>query len=165
MTADPRFRVPLVMLAALLLHTVVAGPLQLAGARPEIMLLVPITAALAGGPERGAALGFVAGLLSDIFLNSPFGLTSLVYTLVGHGVGVLRDSMLAFSGPLRLMAVAAASAIGVVLWACVAWALGRPVVVDRLLWVVVVVAGVNTLLAPAGSRAMAWALANSSNPQ
>ena len=37
------------------------------------------------GSERGAVVGFVAGLLTDLFLQTPMGLSALTYSVVGFG--------------------------------------------------------------------------------
>ncbi len=58
------------------------------------MVLVVICAGLTGGTEAGAWVGFWAGLLYDMFLTTPVGLSALTYCLVGAGVGALRSSVL-----------------------------------------------------------------------
>ena len=49
------------------------------GSPPDLMLALAVAAGLAGGPERGAWVGFAAGLLADCFLQTPLGLSALVY--------------------------------------------------------------------------------------
>ena len=53
---------------------------------PDIMVLLPIVAGIIGGPARGATIGFGTGLVSDLFLPTPFGLSALVGCLLGFGV-------------------------------------------------------------------------------
>src|SRR5205807_513217 len=62
--------------------------------RPDAMLLVAVLAGLVAGPEKGAVTGFVAGLLADLTLQTPFGLSALVLSLVGFGVGMLQTGIL-----------------------------------------------------------------------
>ena len=72
--------------------------------RPDAMLLLTIVSALIAGPERGAVLGFAAGVLVDLTLQTPFGLSALVLCLVGFAVGQLQAAILrsAWSIPHRV---------------------------------------------------------------
>ena len=83
----PAVRVPPVLLLAVVLHTAVFPQLRLFGVAADVMLLLTISTGIVGGPERGATMGFVAGLLADCFLQTPFGLTALTYCMVGWFVG------------------------------------------------------------------------------
>jgi len=65
---DPRLRLPLMLIAALLLQTSVLVRLRVFGVMPDFMLLVAVAAGLTAGPSRGAALGFTAGMVIDLFL-------------------------------------------------------------------------------------------------
>ncbi|HET6951467.1 MAG TPA: rod shape-determining protein MreD [Acidimicrobiales bacterium] len=78
-----------VLVAALVLQVSVVADLRVAGAIGDLLLVVVVAAAVTGGAERGAAYGFAAGLLYDLAVETPFGLTALTYTLVGLGVGAL----------------------------------------------------------------------------
>ena len=60
-----------------------------AGAIGDLVLVVVVAAGITGGADRGATYGFVAGLLFDLLVDTPFGLTALTYALVGYGVGVV----------------------------------------------------------------------------
>ena len=62
--------------------------LRVGGVHPDIMILLPIVAGIVGGPGRGASMGFGAGLVADLFLPTPFGLSALVGCLIGFAVGV-----------------------------------------------------------------------------
>ena len=81
-------RAALVVLAALLLQVSLAADLRVAGAIGDLVLVVVVAAALTGGADRGATYGFAAGLLFDLVVDAPFGLTPLTYALVGYGVGL-----------------------------------------------------------------------------
>ena len=82
MRSDPRLRLPIMMLVALLLQTTVLNRLRLFGVMPDFMLLVAGAGGITAGPTRGAALGFSSGMLIDLFLPTPLGLSALVFTLV-----------------------------------------------------------------------------------
>ena len=88
MTARDAARVVLVVLLFVTVQETLMLDLRVGGVHPDIMVLLPIVAGIAGGPARGATMGFGAGLVADLFLPTPFGLSALVGSLVGFGVGV-----------------------------------------------------------------------------
>ena len=55
---------------------------------PDFMMLLAVCAGFVAGPDKGAVVGFAAGLVSDLFLQStPFGLSALAACLAGFVVG------------------------------------------------------------------------------
>jgi rod shape-determining protein MreD len=122
------------------------------------MLLMGIAAGLAAGPDRGAAVGFGAGVAFDLLLPTPLGLSALVYTVVGYGAGMFGGSVVRASWWMPMVIAAAASATGVILYALVGQVLGQATLSGPpLLGIVAVVTAVNTVLAPLVVRAMRWA--------
>jgi rod shape-determining protein MreD len=63
------------------------------GAGPDLVLLVVVALALAGGPMAGVLTGFLAGLALDVAPpGSHFvGQSALVFCLVGYSCGLLAD--------------------------------------------------------------------------
>lgn len=159
MTTDPRFRVPLMLLVTVVLHTAVLSRLRVAGVMPDLMLLVAVAAGVAAGPARGAVIAFCGGMALDVFLLTPMGLSALVYCLVAYAVGVAHEGVLRTSWYIPVLTVFVASAGGVLLYAVVAWMLGQPTLNARLLVIVTVVAVVNAILAPPVIRLVRWSLA------
>ena len=88
MSARATLRVALVALLLLLLQSTVLLSLRVGGVHPDIVWLLPITAALLAGPETGAIVGFWTGLAFDLVLPTPFGLSALVGCLLGFSIGV-----------------------------------------------------------------------------
>ena len=86
-------RTGVVLVSALLLQVAVLPWLTIAGAQFDVMVLVGIAAGLTGGPERGARVGFVAGLMWDPVVAGPLGLSALVYALAGYFVGSAQRSV------------------------------------------------------------------------
>ena len=155
-----RVKVALLLLAALVLQQTLFASIRLADVYPQLMLLVAVAAAIAGGPERGAAVGFVSGLLNDVFLRTPLGLTALTFTLVAFVVGLVQSSVIRSSWWIPPVTAFVASAAGVLLYAVLAAIVGRSEFVrPRLLVVAAVVALVNAVLAPPVVKAMSWAMA------
>jgi rod shape-determining protein MreD len=153
-------RAPALMLLFLILQFTLLDGVEVAGFRPDLMLLVPIVVGLAVGSEAGAVSGFAAGLTVDLFLQTPLGLSALSYCLVGFAVGTLQTSVLRAAWWIAPAIAAAGSVVGVLLFAMVAATVGeagtfRPAIVGAA----VVVAAVNGLLAPPALRAWRWAMA------
>lgn len=161
-----RVRVPLVVVLCFTLQRSVLSGLHVHRAQPDLMVLVVVLAGLLGGAQRGAVVGFGVGVLVDLFLASPFGLSALTYTVVGFLAGAARAGVLEAPWWLVPLGAAGGSAIGVVIFALLEAIVGRPGVLGyQLAWVVAVVAAANLVLALPAARAMAWAIdAGSSRP-
>lgn len=152
-------RLPPVLLVALMLHTAVLPQLRVLGVAPDLLLLLGIATGIVAGPGRAALVGFVAGLLADSFLQTPFGLSALCYSLVGHLVGVLQAGILHAGLWVPTAIAVVASAGGVVLFGVLGAVLGEEQLLDgRLLVVGAVVAVLNGLLLPLVARPVRWAL-------
>ena len=73
----------IVIVVVLVVQHTLLDAVRVDGAHPDVMLLLPMAAGYAAGPDRGAVFGFVAGLLADLFLPTTFGLSALVGCLLG----------------------------------------------------------------------------------
>ena len=120
-----RFKAGLVLLSALVVQWAVVARLDLFGAHGDLLILVPVAAALTVGPERGAVAGFAAGIAVDLLVTTPFGLTALTYCLVGYGVGAFQSGMLRASWWLPMVAALAGSVVGTTFWAVSATVVGE----------------------------------------
>jgi rod shape-determining protein MreD len=159
MTTRQVLRCLVVVVLTLLVQTTLGLDLRVAGAHPDLMVLLPIAAGLAAGPREGAGVGFAAGIAADLFLPTPFGLSALVYCLVGFAVGFATRAMDRSTWWLAPGAALAASAVAVMLYAVLGAVLGQESMLDTDLGAIVaVVAIVNALLAPVAVRLMRWAL-------
>jgi rod shape-determining protein MreD len=154
-------KVAAVVLAALVLQVCLLARFSFDGARPDVMVLLAVAAGFVAGPERGAIVGFAAGLAFDVVLATPFGLSALVYTLVGYAVGVLGGNVIRASWWISPLLVAVASAAAMVLYALVGEVLGQATLKGPpLTAIVVVVSALNAVLAPLAIRAVRWAAAD-----
>ena len=159
MTALLRGRVVLVVALALVIQEALLSGLKIHGAHPDLMLLLPIVFGLVGGSERGAVVGFAAGLLTDLFVDTPFGLSILTYTVIGFAVGLTEGDRLGGGWWMTPLVATVASAAGVVLYAGLGAALGQGQMLHQhLLTVTAVVAVVNGLLAAPAVRLTRWAM-------
>jgi rod shape-determining protein MreD len=145
----PRFKVPLLVLVALVVHAQLLPDIRLAGVQPNLMLLVAVAGGIAAGPSVGAVLGFSVGLLTDLlFLETPLGLSAMVFCLVGYGVGLLQAGVLRSSWWLPVVTAFAACAAGEALFALVGTLFGqRQLVTGRLPLVALVVGVLDATLA------------------
>lgn len=98
-------RLALVLGLALLLQTVVIDALPVFGARADLWIVITVAGGLATGPDRGAAIGFLCGLIFDLTQNGPIGLGALLFTVAGYLVGSVARSVV---GPARWVPVLAA---------------------------------------------------------
>lgn len=65
--------------------------LSIAGVHAELIWVLPVAAGLGAGPMPGMAAGFVGGVVADLYLPTPFGLTALVGTVLGYALGRLGE--------------------------------------------------------------------------
>lgn len=152
-------RTLLVVAIALLAQMTVLLDIRVSGASPEVMYLIGIAAGIVGGPVDGAVVGFVAGIAVDLLSPTPLGMTALVGTLVGFGVGAVSGGVVREVRGLPTLLALGGSVIAVMLYAVLGKVLGEPqfLRVD-LVAVVAVVAVANAVLAGPAVRLMRWAL-------
>ena len=151
-------KVAAIVLGALVLQVSLFARFSYEAARPDIMILVVISAGFVAGADKGALMGFICGLALDVVLTTPFGLSALVYTLVGYTVGAVGYSVLRSSWWIAPAVVALSSALGMLVYALVAELLGLAAFTGPpLTAIVVVVSAVNAALAPIAVRLMRWA--------
>ena len=156
---NPWVRVPLVILLALGLQTAVFSVVRPFGVAPDIMLLLAIASGLVLGPERGAIMGAVIGLSFDLVLETPFGLSALVYGFAAFAVGLLSTGTVQSTRWIPVAATVVASAAAEAVYGVAASVFGVARAASaRLLVVVPVVALVNGLLALPALGVMRWAL-------
>ena len=158
-------RLPPILLVAIVLHTAVSPNLRFFGVAIDLLLLLSIAAGVAGGPERGAIVGFTCGLLADCFLQTPFGLSALTYALVGYGVGVFQTGVLHSSWWIPAITAAVASVVAVVIFVTLGLVVGQAQLLStHLLEVAGVLALLHALFAPPVVRLARWAVADGNAP-
>ena len=154
-----RGRVLLALLIVTLLHVAVLPDLRVAGVRADGFVVLTIAVAMLDGPERGAVLGFVTGLVADLFLQTPYGLSALTYSLVGFAVGILQQAVIRAAWWIPVVTGFAGAGLAVVLFALSGAVVGQSGLVEpRLLLVALVVAAFAALLVMPTLRLARWAL-------
>jgi rod shape-determining protein MreD len=158
-----------VVITVLLLQVTVVNRMRLPLGGPDLLVVVVVAFALVGGSQRGAVLGFFAGLTAD-FLPPTYhyaGELAFAYTVIGYLAGMLEAGE--ESSVLTIIGVVAAASVGVVLLyaalgdllgnaritaGATAHALGGTVVYDVVLapFVVPLVSAAARRFEPVGSR-------------
>jgi rod shape-determining protein MreD len=155
----PRVKAPIVVLLVLVVHTTLLTSFRFDGVTPDAMLLLTVAAGIAAGPTLGAVMGFACGLGIDLFLQTPLGLSALVFSLVGYAVGSVQTGILRSSWWIPIFTALVASAAGEVLYALVGGVIGQPnLVTTRLPLIAVTVGLMNAALSPVALRLVRWAL-------
>lgn len=164
MTARSIVRVALVIFVVLMVQQTIMVALRVGGVHPDLLWLLPITAALADGPETGGIVGFWAGLAFDLVLPTPFGLSALVGCLLGYAVGSLTSAVDPRTAWLKPVAALTGSVAADMLFAVLGGILGQPQMVQIdfvALFLMISVSSVVFVLPV--SRLMRWALAGENN--
>lgn len=154
-------RVSLICFLALTLQVTVTSQLPIDRAVVDVVLIATIAAALAAGPEAGAGVGFGCGMVIDLLGAGPVGLTALIYTLVGYGVGVSQTGVLKSSRLIPIATAAAASVLAVFGYALFGEVIGQQIfeLVNVVRVAIVVTLGVIVGCLPARAL-MGWAFAD-----
>lgn len=153
-------RLGVIALVTVLLQVGVPNQIVIGGAHPDMFLLLAISAGLVAGPQRGAAMGFTLGLVADVLVQTPYGLSSLCYVLVAFAVGLAAGTVTT-RPTLGFQAVAAflGGTGGTLLFAGLGTLIGQPSVPRHQLVVVAAVVGVScVLLANLACRLIEWAV-------
>ncbi|MCB0991970.1 MAG: rod shape-determining protein MreD [Acidimicrobiales bacterium] len=159
MLAGSRLRLALVLFGGLVLQTAVVPHFAVAGRIVDVMLLLAVCAGMLAGPERGATVGFFAGVGTDLIVQTPFGMWALAATLTGYGVGVVYGGFVAGGRLVRWVTIAGSLAIGTITFVLIGRLIGQEFLGDvALVPVVATVSLGGTLLSPWAMRAMAWGL-------
>jgi len=148
----------LLVFAVLVVQVGVVSDLEAFGAFGDLVLLIAIAAGSVGGPDRGALYGFSAGLAYDLLLDTPFGLSALVYALVGYAVGMAAAWVLQPRWWFHLLTAFVGSVVAVLLAVAVTRVLGSEYPADEIARIAGVVAAWNVALILPARRLLQWAI-------
>jgi len=84
---------PIVVICALTYvgQTILAPRIELAGARPDFLLILVVFFALSGSPRRGVLIGWGVGFFADLLSVERMGLLSLSYGLTALTLVSIRE--------------------------------------------------------------------------
>lgn len=77
----------LMAMLALVLQSTVFNQLNIAGVKPDIILVMVVSIAVVRGPRQGGIVGFSLGLLEDFYLGRFIGMNSICKGLTGLFAG------------------------------------------------------------------------------
>ena len=153
------FRLGVLILLAVVVQVTVFADVRISGVAPELLVLLAVMLGYWFGPERGPTAAFVIGLLWDIYLPTPMGLSAIVFAMVAFAVGtggaeLFRDSK------LQLAAIAGLGTLGAVAgYALLGEVMGQRGLVDLEMLRVAMIAGlINSLVAPFTKPLVMWAI-------
>jgi rod shape-determining protein MreD len=154
-------RLGLVAFGAVIVQAGLLNQIVIAGAHPDLFLLLAICAGTVAGPQRGAAMAFALGLVTDLLVQTPYGLSSLCYVLVAFAMGVVAGTLPGRPTFGFQMAAAVLGGVGgTLLFAGLGVLIGQPTMPRRdLAAVAVVVAAGCAVLAPLSYRLFEWTVA------
>lgn len=133
----------------IVLHVGLVSGFRLGGVAAELPLGLAVAAALVGGVERGAIYGFVIGLIVDLFVFTPVGLSALVFGSVAWVAGHVFLDRIEESVIVASLTVGLATAIGLLLFVGLGLALGQSALSEAPITRIVIVASlVNAMLSP-----------------
>jgi len=114
----------LIITASVVLQSTVVSLLQVGNARPDLLLLVTVSAGLLSGRTSGGSVGFFGGLLWDLLTAQFFGMYTLAKLLTGYTVGSFEKKVFKDNPLLPLVAIFLATVFHeIVLYIC-AYTLG-----------------------------------------
>lgn len=110
----------LLVLVVALVQAALMWRMSIAGATPNLLIVVVASIALLTGPITGAVSGFAAGLGLALFGALPLGPHAMLATLVGYAIGRVGEQLVTDDHPAPPLLAA--------VFACAAMSLGRPLV-------------------------------------
>lgn len=153
-------RLGIVFVVALVIQLTVFVDVRIFDVAPELLALVAVVAAFFVGPERGPVIAFVAGLLWDVYLPTPLGVSAVVFAVVAYVVATLNEGLFHDTRTQLVGVVAVGSAASVIGYALLGAIVGEGGLISADLIVIALVVGAfNAVLAPLAAPIMAWALA------
>lgn len=144
----------LLVLTVAAIQTAVLPFVAVAGFRPDLLLLLPIAFAVHDGPEAGVRIGFGAGLMADMLVQtSAIGVAALTFAIVGYLVGLARPYLATNSTTAPFLLAFGGSAGGSFVLGMLSSFLGDgPTDLQLVMTVALFVGVVHTLLIPFALR-------------
>lgn len=82
--------ISLTIFACFLLQTGVFSRFRIAGVVPNILIIITSFFGFMMGRRLGGIVGFVCGIIMDLYNSSLFGMYGLIFLLIGYMNGLLR---------------------------------------------------------------------------
>jgi len=132
---------------------------RLSGVAPELLALLAVLVGVYAGPDRGPVYAFALGLLWDIYLPSPLGVSATAFAVVAWSVGGLEAGLYHDNRFQLILIGAGGTAACVFGYALLGEVVGVRGLIDRRLLVVAALAAVwSALLTIPVAAAVRWAV-------
>jgi rod shape-determining protein MreD len=89
-----RVRLAFMVTVVVIVQAGVLPELRIGGVVPDLGLLVALAVAIRLGPVEGALVGFACGVGTDLFVQTPLGLTALCNSVVAYAAGTLWTGLI-----------------------------------------------------------------------
>lgn len=120
MTTAHRYMPGLLLVLAALMQVSIVERIDLAGASPDLVVLVVLSIALLRGSMAGAIAGFAGGILVEAAAGDQLGPHAIVLTVIGYACGRIGEQLVTDEHPVPPLVAALVASLAV------AW--GVPVV-------------------------------------
>lgn len=145
MTMDhPALRYLVIIATAALLQYTFVTQFRVGGVSADLLLVVAIAAGINSGTERGAIVGFAAGLCLDLMVVTPFGLGAISGLVAGSVAGLLEGATVHSARWLTMVIAFLSSAIAIGAFAVSGALLGRPDMLSGHVLTIIGVVGVSS---------------------
>lgn len=78
----------IIILVSLVVQSTIMPMLSFNGIKPDLLLIIVVSASLLLGKEQGVSVGFFSGLLQDLAGGNVFGLNTLSKLITGYVFGM-----------------------------------------------------------------------------
>ena len=96
-----------VIIIGFVLQTTLFQTLSFSGIAPNILIIITASYGFMFGRKRGIAVGFICGLLNDIFYGDVLGFYALIYLYIGAANGIFHSLFYHEDIKLPLLLIAA----------------------------------------------------------
>ena len=143
----------------LILQLTVFTKIKVAGVSPESMALVAAMAGLIVGSQQSSLIAFSAGLLWDVYLTTPLGLSAISLAISAYAVGSIKEGLFPSTRVQMVFLVLLATAISTVLYAVLGELVGQNGLLGlELLKIAVLASVMNAVLSLPAKPLMSWSL-------
>lgn len=135
-----------ILIVGFILQAGVAPYISILGISPNFFLIIVTVVALTNGSDKGALVGFIAGVILDLMGTGPVGAWALVLTTTGYVAGLLDQHLFAEGWLLPVTVLSVTSLIGEFLYLVLIVMLGASVPFFKSLYALVLPTTLYTIL-------------------
>ncbi|MDW3180187.1 MAG: rod shape-determining protein MreD [Acidimicrobiia bacterium] len=155
-----RVKAGLALFCLLAVQVSIFAHLRPFGVAPDVLLVAALVGGIIGGGDFGARHGFAAGLLLDLVIPGPFGLSAGVYGVMGYATGLFSRSFDSQDPRVVPILSGLTSFMATIVYGFGLGILGSEQFVEwRLIWVAFAVSVYSVVLVFPVQRLYQWVLA------